>query len=142
MPSRTYPFIALRPGQRARPLLPVAIENPDTGERLRTLALIDTGADECALPASLAERLGHRIDRGSPKIIATAGGEITAYSHTARIVVEGLAAFEATVDFIPGLGTPLLGVNSFLSKVILTVDYPAQTFTLSTPTGEQPVSSR
>ncbi len=93
------------------------------------------------MPASLAGRLGHRIERGTPKTVATAGGEITAYSHTARILVDGLATFEATVDFIPRLGTPLLAVNSFLSKVILTVDYPAQTFTLSMTAVQQAESS-
>jgi predicted aspartyl protease len=131
VPSRSYPFTSLRPGQRPRPLLPVTIENPATGKKIWTLALIDTGADECALPISLAGRLGHTLERGAAKTVATAGGEITAHSHTAKITVEGLVALEATVDFIPGLGTPLLGVNSFLSSLILTVDYPRQTFTLA-----------
>lgn len=131
MPARDYPFTALRPGQRPRPFLPVTIENPATGKRVWTLALIDTGADECALPASLAGRLGHTLERGAAKTVATAGGEIVAHRHTARIAVEGLVTLEATVDFIPSLGTPLLGVNSFLSGLILTVDYPRQMFSLA-----------
>jgi len=131
VPARDYPFTALRSGQRPRPLLPVIVENPGTGKKIWTLALIDTGADECALPASLAGRLGHTLERGTAKIVATAGGEVTAHSHTAKITVEGLVSLEATVDFIPSLGTPLLGVNSFLSNLILTIDYPRQTFTLA-----------
>ena len=95
------------------------------------MALIDTGADECALPTSLAARLGYTLEQGSARQVATAGGDTTAYRHAVRISVDGLLSRDSSVDFIPGLGMPLLGVNSFLSAMVLTVDYPQAIFTLT-----------
>jgi len=46
MIARDYPFSVARPGDTARPYLPVTIANPHTGKQLRVYALIDTGADE------------------------------------------------------------------------------------------------
>jgi len=34
------------------------------------------------------------------------------------------------IDFMPNLYVPLLGVKSFLSNFILTIDYPRQIFSL------------
>jgi len=74
MPISNYPFTCLVPGSISRPMLPVCIINPHTGNSLCTWALIDTGADECALPAAYAERLGHTLHSGSPKQISTGNG--------------------------------------------------------------------
>ena len=52
------------------------------------------------------------------------------YSHTASISFEGFTVSDATIDFNPGLRIPLLGVRSFLANFVLTVDYPAKTFSL------------
>ena len=45
----------------ARPWLRVIITNPHTGKRVGVWGIIDTGADECALPAAYAELLGHNL---------------------------------------------------------------------------------
>jgi hypothetical protein len=37
------------------------------------------------------------------------------------------------VDYMPNLHIPLLGVKSFLSNFILTVDYPNKVFSLTIP---------
>jgi hypothetical protein len=94
MPIRNYPFSVIRPGDIPRPFLPVTIVNPETHKEIRVYALIDTGADECAIPASFQDVL---------------------------------------VDFMPNLSIPLLGVRSFLSNFILTVDYPSKQFFLTLP---------
>lgn len=60
MPIRNYPFTVIRPGDVPRPYLPVTLINPDAEKHLKVMALIDTGADECALPASFAPLLGVR----------------------------------------------------------------------------------
>jgi len=131
MPIRNYPFSIIRRGDLARPYLPVTIVNPDIPKQLKVYALIDTGADECAFPASFAPILGHNLQAGYSKRISTGNGISTAYSHTTRIIIEGFSTQEVLVDFMPNLNIPLLGVKSFLSNFILTVDYPNRVFSLT-----------
>ena len=54
MPIRNFPFHRISAGDIFRPMLPIGITNPDTGASIISYGLIDTGADECALPADLA----------------------------------------------------------------------------------------
>ena len=131
MPIRNYPFCIARPGDIARPYLPVTIINPTIKKHLKVFALIDTGADECALPASFAKPLGHNLQAGQQRKISTGNGITIAYSHTTRIEIEGFATQEVLIDFMPNLNIPLLGARSFLSNFILTVDYPKKTFSLN-----------
>lgn len=130
MPIRDYPFTITRPGDIARPYLPVTIVNPDAGKTIKVLALIDTGADECAFPASFAPFLGHDLQAGKPKNIGTGNGITTAYSHTSKLEIAGFTTQEVLIDFMPNLLTPLLGVRSFLTNFVLTVDYPNKDFSL------------
>ncbi len=74
MPVRNYPFSIIRPGDLARPYLPVIIVNPLTNMKLKVYALIDTGADECAFPASFAPVIGHNLQAGKIKKISTGNG--------------------------------------------------------------------
>jgi len=133
MPVRDYPFSVVRPGDIARPYLPVTIINLDTGKELRVYALIDTGADECAFPASFASVLGHNLQAGRLRRISTGNGITVAYSHATRLAIEDFSTQDVLVDFMPNLSIPLLGVKSFLSNFILTVDYPNRIFSLSLP---------
>jgi predicted aspartyl protease len=100
---------------------------------MKVYALIDTGADECAFPASFAPILGHNLLAGRQKKISTGNGITIAYSHTARIIIEKFSTQDVLVDFMPNLNIPLLGVRSFLSNFILTVDYPNKVFSLKLP---------
>jgi predicted aspartyl protease len=133
MPVHDYPFSVVRPGDIARPYLPVTLINPSTGKELRVYALIDTGADECAFPASFASVLGHNLQAGRLRRISTGNGITVAYSHTTRLAIEDFSTQDVLVDFMPNLSIPLLGVKSFLSNFILTVDYPNRIFSLSLP---------
>jgi len=128
--SITKPFRLLAQGQIPRPWLEIELKNPDTNKTISIVALIDTGADECAMPQDLAEILGHNLRKGKSKTIRTGSGISTAYSHTVDIKIDGLVISNVLIDFMPGLHTPLLGVKSFLSEFILTVNYPQKTFTL------------
>jgi hypothetical protein len=67
------------------------------------------------------------------KRISTGNGITIAYSHTTRIIVEEFSTQDVLVDFMPNLSIPLLGVRSFLSNLILTVDYPSKQFSLTLP---------
>jgi len=51
-------------GSIARPYLRVRYINPHTDKNLQAWALIDTGADDCVLPASFAGLLGHNLIAG------------------------------------------------------------------------------
>jgi len=123
-------------------MLYIRICNPHTGQSLNTIGLVDTGADECALPAEFAQILGHDLEAGQVKQIATGNGVTTAYSHTCRIEIlapnvaetsqEDTACVteETPIDFLPNLNTVLLGVGNFLGNFVLTVDYPRRVFSI------------
>ena len=105
------------------------IINPENELVLNAYGLIDTGADECAIPASYVSLLGHDLQSGLDRKIKTGNGVTIAYSHTATLAIldfqgDHVAVVEkALVDFMPNLHVVLLGVKSFLSKFILTIDY-------------------
>ena len=126
------PFTKLGPNDIFRPWLPVTLINPHSESKVRVLGLIDTGADECALPARYASILGHKLENGLVKEINTGNGTTTAYGHTVKIKMDNFVIQEALIDFMPNLHVPLLGVKTFLSNFILTVDYLSQRFSLKT----------
>lgn len=116
-------------------ILPVKIINPHTNQHFRTFGIIDTGADECAVPALYAPLLGHNLQAGQVKQVSTGNGIATAYAHTTKFkiyhpVTNALAHTldNTPIDFMPNLNVLLLGVKSFLSNFILTVDYPNSFF--------------
>ena len=125
-----YPFTTTRPGEIARPYLPITVINPGNGKRLNVFALIDTGADECAFPASFATPLGHNLQSGYQKRISTGNGITISYGHTINIVVFKFTTENIVIDFMPNLNIPLLGVKSFLSNFTLKIDYPRKNITI------------
>lgn len=124
------PFIRAHPDDIPRPWLSVVIKNPHTGKSQRVLGLIDTGADECAIPAGYAPLLGHDLQAGTSKSINTGNGITTAYSHTLCFEINGLCIDNVLIDFLPNLNFVLIGVKSFLSRFVLTVDYKNNKFSL------------
>lgn len=130
MKTADIPFRKLSPNDTARMWLPVTITNPETGKSIKVFGLIDTGADECALPALYAARLGHNLQAGKEKEINTGNGMTLAYSHTVSIKAFNFSTKDTLIDFMPNLYVPLLGVKSFLSHFILAVNYPRQVFSL------------
>ena len=130
MELSNIPFTKLSSDDIPRPWLPITIINPHSNKKVKVLGLIDTGADECALPASYAAILGHNLQAGTAKEINTGNGKTMAYSHTVRIEISDIVIKETLIDFMPNLYVPLLGVKSFLSNFVLTVDYPQKKFSL------------
>jgi len=138
MPVYRYPFVQMGINDMPRPKLPVRIINPHTGQLILTWALIDTGADMCAVPADLAQALGHTLDAVGSNTISTGAGKGSMYHHTFQIeilktdlsVVNGFDPnlVVHTIQSSPiacavGLQTVLLGVSGFLQDYILTVNY-------------------
>lgn len=130
MPVRNFPFKKANPDDVPRPYLPTIVINPHTNKSLGIWALIDTGADECAFPAALAKALGHDLCAGRKRQIMSASGSAKVYAHTLTIRIKDFCTKRVLIDFIPNLRVPLLGVKSFLSNFVLTVDYPHQRFSL------------
>jgi len=140
MPIRSCPFTNCGNGIY-RPALGVSIINPHTSKAFRTIGIIDTGADECAVPAALAPLLDHNLQLGNTKQVNTGNGVTAAYSHMTKFEIYHPATGEhlhtvpdTPIDFMPNLHVVLLGVNSFLSRFILHIDYPKKVFSITSPT--------
>ncbi len=130
MAIRNHPFIQLQANQIARPMLLVRYINPHTNQDLRTWALIDTGADDCSIPAGFAPILGHNLTAGTQEQIATGNGTTVGYKHTMKIEIPNFCTQDSLITFLPNLHIPLLGVRTFLSNFTLEVDYKNQNFSL------------
>ncbi len=120
-----------------RPVLGLRIINPHSSKGYKTFGIVDTGADECAIPAAVAPLLGHDLQKGDIKSINTGNGTTLAYTHTTKFEIyhpiSGKLLYtidDTPIDFMPNLSIVLLGVNSFLSRFILTIDYPAKSFSI------------
>lgn len=125
-----YPFIATYSGGITRPYLPITIVNPENCKEIDVHALIDTGADECALPASFASLLGHNLQCGHQKTVSTGNGKTVVYAHTVCIKAFDFSTENVLIDFLPNLHVPLLGVRSFLNNFTLKIDYPNKMFSI------------
>lgn len=125
-----------------RPMLPIRIINPETGLAVPAWGLIDTGADDCAIPAKYASLLGHNLQAGRERRVGTGNGITTAYAHKTNIeilkiegdtVLENVVVENVTatpIDYMPNLDTILLGVDKFLSRFVLEINYPRCYFSL------------
>ena len=145
MPIKDYTFTRLG-GDRPRPMLWVRITNPHIEEvsPLVALAIVDTGADECAFPAAASMLLGHNLESVQPKPVDTAGGTTWAYPHTSRIEIlekrpDGSPGDkvlytipDTLVNFTKSLKMFLLGTRNFLGKFVLKINYPTQVFSIRT----------
>jgi len=84
--------------------------------------------------------LGHNLQAGTTKIIGTGNGETIAFAHTTKFEIYYPFSFklaytiqDTPIDFMPNLHVVLLGVNNFLSKFALNIDYPNNVFSISSP---------
>ena len=139
-----YPFIPIEPGDWPRLILPVCITNPKNGRFIRHWAFADTGADRSAFPGWLRQALGLSPRSGIRRSITTGSGPDTAHAHLAQVDIFGLTpglrrvdtskvihSVSTRMDFMPNLGSCLIGVESFLEEFILRVDYQRRVFSLS-----------
>lgn len=131
MDTKKLPFTRITPHDILRPWLQIVIINPHNQRRVRVLGLIDTGADECALLARYAALLGHNLEAGKTKEINTGNGKTIAYSHTINMETGNFMSNDILIDFMPNLNIPLIGVKSFLSNFILTINYLQKYFSLA-----------
>lgn len=72
--------------------------------------LVDTGATTTALPAELARQAG--LETGAPVRSSTAAGEAWGYESRADLTLRGgLSVQRLRVTVLPGLASPLLGMD-------------------------------
>lgn len=124
------PFLKFSPDDLPRPWLPLTILNPHTNLSINVYGLIDTGADECAIPAHYAPMIGHNLQAGIQKSINTGNGITTAYAHTLCFETSGVKIENVMIDFMPNLNVVLLGAKSFLINFVVIVDYKRSVFSL------------
>ncbi len=139
MPISNCPFLNIGDGV-LRPYLLTKIINPLNKKFILSFGLVDTGADDCSVPAIIAKNLGHDLQAGRQNEIGTGNGVTIAYSHTAKIeILHPLSKQtvyiipDTPVDFMPNLPIVLLGVQNFLSRFVLTIDYPQKNFSIHLP---------
>ena len=122
------------------PYLPISIVNPHTKKHYNTFGLIDTGADICSLPASIAKVLDINLREVKSEPTVTANGNTDVFPYkcvfeifhpTHKKLIHKTK--ETPINFMPNLPLVLLGVDSFLSNFVLTIDYPQKTFSIKYP---------
>ena len=146
MPRLTYPFIRFQYADghtepRGHTRLPVQITNPATGLSALVWGLVDTGADASLCPADLAVSLGHELKGHGVKSSVTCGIEqssVAVYKHTFRLALLSpdttrvvWSSGKLEIDCAPTNPPLLLGVEDFLRRFVLTVDYKAERIRLA-----------
>jgi len=145
VPKCTYPFVSFadESGNVVRPpstYLPVRVSNPHSDGSVMVYALIDTGADQCAFPESLAVELGHDFQgKGvASEITVGVSGSTDVFLHTFDIDIlmpdrkTIFASFEnMLISCVPVEIPSLLGVAGCLDHFVVTINYPKLEVTLS-----------
>lgn len=129
-----------------RPLVPVVFRNPETGEELEILGLIDSGADGIILNAEFAPVLGLDMNAGKSRSYQGIGGEpILGYDHEVTIRLrDDKNEYRVEVTFLPGLKTAcLLGQSGFFENYKISFEYQKGRFELTPlPRGNAATRSR
>lgn len=134
MPVRDFPFMSLH-GQ-LRPLLPIIIINPHTRISLKTLGIIDTGADSCTLSAEIAEIIGHNLEDGFRDEAEVVGGKVQSWRHTTTVQMLDFTGKtfhtidSAQIEYIRNFDYVILGIKDFLENFCLEIDYPNKCFSI------------
>jgi len=141
MPRQEYPFIRYEyddgtVDEHGHTCLPIKITNPKAGTSAITWGLVDTGADSSLFPATLAQDLGHTLKGEGVKSSVTSGIEQTnvpTYKHTFRMDLLSWdlkktvwSAGKIEIDCAESNPPVLIGVEDFLRKFRITIDYPKE----------------
>lgn len=121
-----YSHILPYRGQNPRPFVDVRLEG--AGESLRTLGLIDSGADTTIFHSSLMPLLGlNQADAIASGMVRGVGGITHSWSFRLELHVVGLR-FRSLVRFSPGVSRTygLLGRRDFIHAFQVGFDEAAQ----------------
>src|SRR5262245_38546792 len=87
-----------------RPIIPIIVRNPATGQSIRYLALVDSGADECIFAGEIGDLIGLDVTAGRRKTLSgvVAGQTRPYYVHSVEIEVDR-SRRPVAVGFMPDL---------------------------------------
>lgn len=141
-------------------MLWIRVSNPKLPKspQVVTLAIVDTGADDCLFPADTAVAVGHVLKSVLPKTISGINSSTVAYPHTSRIEILATLANggpskkvlytikNTLIDFMESGNNQkvpfLLGTKSFLSKFVVTIDYPNSRFSICRPKSKKDAKTK
>ena len=138
-----YPFTKLPDGTK-RPLVPVIIENPFTGQTQLVMALLDTGADANCFPAFIATNTGHDLKHADVVTSVNTGLEgnhTTTWKHSFKVQLLESGTMKPVwktkqilVDCVDHNNMPpLLGCRGFLCELKITFNYKTSRIIIELP---------
>jgi hypothetical protein len=105
-------------------VVPIALINGP--QRIRNLALIDSGADYCIFHSEIGEQIGLDIESGKRlSFFGTGGQEQSAFFHAIKLEVGGhaISCFAGFSQELQSLPYGILGQIGFFDKFKITFDY-------------------
>jgi len=108
----------------SRPVVPIALINGS--QRIRNLALIDSGVDYCIFHAEIGEQIGLDIESDKRlSFFGTGGQEQSAFFHDVKLEVGGheISCFAGFSRELESLPYGILGQIGFFNKFKITFDY-------------------
>jgi hypothetical protein len=108
----------------SRPVVPIALINGS--QRVRYLALIDSGADYCIFHAEIGEQIGLEIESGKRlSFFGSSGQEQSAFFHEIKLEIGGheFTCFAGFSHELQSLPYGILGQDGFFDSFKITFDY-------------------
>lgn len=146
MPIVDYPFQAQGVFSQLSPILPIKIINPRNGLEFQTWGLVDTGSDATIITGYIANKIGLNIDSVQSSPGEGAGGSFDVFEVACSINILSMdedgnvnindvviEIRHRRIGVIRDLRYVLLGVNDFLKKYVLTIDYSREIFSICRP---------
>jgi hypothetical protein len=117
-----------------QPLLPVTLVNPQNGQKVSYIALVDSGADFCLFHGQIGEAISLDVSSGKTHHFGgVARSGIVAFVHEVDLYVEGLHGVRTRVAFSYEVGDPykgFLGQRGFFSFFKITFHHKQNSFSL------------
>lgn len=156
MPFDYYPFIGVHPKAPSRPRLLIRVIGPKNENKTNAFAFIDTGANWCFFPRSLAKQLKIKWRKGEKiNVHDAAGKRRRGYKHYLSIEFFGiqldsippenilftdepiLQLNEIPIVFVSHLKEPILGVAGFLDRYVYTMNHAKSRYSVCTALKER-----
>lgn len=120
-----------------RPWLAARISAPHDAPFVDCVVCLDTGADHCVFPLSIASRIGLEVENMPKGETTGVAGKADIYFADVRIEIPlppgqgNSMVFETPAGFVQGLGIGLLGQDGFFDRFDVTFAQRQGIFTIS-----------
>ena len=133
MPRLTFPYFHPTPESPAYPIITVWLADPKGKRRIKTRALVDSGAEITTLDATLLAKLGIQPDAPAdyPVSMINSSDPVMGWQHDLFVGVATATSPEVfwpngpnpvPVVFVPDLRINLLGRLNFLDRCVVTLN--------------------